>query len=175
MGDTHFYEPKDGHRLLIYRTSTLQRRFVMSQTTTEKLPVKPMVTTNQNRKASTAFDIHTHYRNVLAEIGMSPEDAGGKTTFLGEDPIFESVHRIGACISIPIMAAAGVATVWRMRTRRGQDLTLDLLKAIHGVNPVYKFRPTINGYAYQMPYAVGNNMIFDLYLTKDGRCAPSSL
>jgi hypothetical protein len=95
---------------------------------------------------------------------------GGKVTFIGADPIYESRFRIAACISIPIMAgAAGAAIVWRMRTGRGQDLSLDLRKAIHGVNPVYKFKPTINGYAYQMPFGVGNNTIFDLYLTKDGR------
>jgi hypothetical protein len=66
-------------------------------------------------------------------------------------------------------AAAGAAIVWRMRTDRSQDLTLDLRKAIHGVNPLYKFLPTMNGYPYQMPYAIGNNLLFDLYLTKDGR------
>jgi hypothetical protein len=66
------------------------------------------------------LDIQTHYRALLNGIGISPEDMGGKTTFLGEGPIFDSVHRIGACIGIPIMAAAaGAATAWRMRTGRG--------------------------------------------------------
>ena len=142
----------------------------MSQTIAAKAPTKQSATTDQ--KTAEPFDIHYHYRALLDEIGMSPEDTGGKTTFLGDDPIFESVHRIGACISIPIMAAAaGAATIWRMRTGRGQDLTVDLRKAIHGVNPCYKFKPTINGYAYQWPWlwAHGNPMAFDLYLTKDGR------
>ena len=41
---------------------------------------------------------------------MSPEDTGGEITFVGEDPIFPSVHRLGASITIPIMAgAAGIA------------------------------------------------------------------
>jgi crotonobetainyl-CoA:carnitine CoA-transferase CaiB-like acyl-CoA transferase len=116
------------------------------------------------------FDINAAFDEFMQGIGLSPEDTGGHITFVGSDPIFESRHRIGACISIPIMAAAaGAATVWRMRTEHGQDLTLDLRKAIHGVNPVYKFHPTVNGYPYQMPYALGNHMIFDLYLTKDGR------
>jgi hypothetical protein len=57
------------------------------------------------------------------------------------------VHRLGACIGIPIMAgAAGIADIWRQRSGRGQDLTLDLRKGIHGINPMYKFMPTINGY-----------------------------
>ena len=46
---------------------------------------------------------------------------------------------------------------------------LDLRKAIHGINPMYKFMPTVNGYPYQLPYWIGNPMGFDLYRTKDGR------
>jgi crotonobetainyl-CoA:carnitine CoA-transferase CaiB-like acyl-CoA transferase len=116
------------------------------------------------------FDINKAFEEFMHGIGLSPGETGGRIAFIGSDPIFESRHRIGACISIPIMAgAAGAATVWRMRTDRGQDLSLDVRKAIHGVNPVYKFKPTVNGYPYQMPYAIGNHMIFDLYLTKDGR------
>jgi CoA transferase family III len=118
------------------------------------------------------FDIGAAFEQFMNGIGLSPQDTGGNITFFGEDPIFESRHRIGACISIPIMGAAtGAAAIWRMRTGRGQNLSLDLRKAIHGVNPVYKFKPTINGYAYQMPYALGNHEIFDLYLTKDDRWA----
>ena len=120
--------------------------------------------------ASNEFDIGSTFNQFMKDIGLSSEDTGGTVTFTGADPIFESRFRIGACISIPIMgAAAGAAIIWQMRTGRGPNLALDLRKAIHGVNPVYKFKPTINGYAYQMPYAVGNYMIFDLYLTKDGR------
>ena len=121
-------------------------------------------------EVSAGFDINTQFRSVMNELGLSPEDTGGTITFAGEDPIFPSAHRLGACISIPIMAgAAGIADIWRQRSGRGQDLTLDLRKAIHGINPLYKFMPTINGYPYQMPYMIGNPMGFDLYRTKDGR------
>src|SRR5271166_4377957 len=126
--------------------------------------------TTATSRTSRGFDVDAHFRSIMDDLGLSPEDTGGTITFVGEDPIFPSLHRLGACISIPIMAgAAGIANIWRMRTGRGQDLSLDLRKAIHGVNPVYKFKPTINGYAYQMPYGRGNHTIFDLYLTKDGR------
>jgi crotonobetainyl-CoA:carnitine CoA-transferase CaiB-like acyl-CoA transferase len=124
-------------------------------------------------EVSTGFDINTQFRSVMNELGLSPEDTGGTITFAGEDPIFPSVHRLGACISIPIMAgAAGIAKIWRQRSGRGQDLSLDLRKAIHGINPLYKFMPTINGYPYQMPYRIDNPMGFDLYRTKDGRWFP---
>jgi len=121
-------------------------------------------------KVSAGFDINAEFRSVMHDLGLSPEDTGGSITFIGEDPIFPSKHRLGACVSIPIMAgAAGIAEIWRQRTGRGQDLTLDLRKAIHGINPMYKFGPTVNGYPYQLPYWIDNPMGFDLYRTKDGR------
>src|SRR5215471_12263009 len=90
--------------------------------------------------AQRQFDINDEFDRFMHGIGLSPEETGGQITFLGSDPIFQSRHRIAACISIPIMAgAAATAIVWRMRTDRGQDLTLDLRKAIHHVNPVYSF------------------------------------
>jgi crotonobetainyl-CoA:carnitine CoA-transferase CaiB-like acyl-CoA transferase len=127
-------------------------------------------------RVSSGFDINAQFRSVMHDLGLSPEDTGGEITFVGEDPIFPSKHRLGACVSIPIMAgAAGIANIWRQRSGRGQDLTLDLRKAIHGINPMYKFMPTINGYPYQLPYwinpsyQIDNPMGFDLYRTKDGR------
>ena len=132
--------------------------------------------TSDTAKVSAAFDINAEFRSVMHELGLFTEDTGGDITFVGEDPIFPTVHRLGACIGIPIMAgAAGIANIWRQRTGRGQDLTLDLRKAIHGINPMYKFKPTINGYPYQLPYwinpnyQIDNPMGFDLYRTKDGR------
>jgi hypothetical protein len=96
---------------------------------------------------SAGFDINAQFRAVMSDLGISPEDTGGTITFIGEDPIFPSVHRLGACIGIPIMAgAAGIANIWRQRCGVGQDLSLDLRNAIHGINPMYKFMPTINGY-----------------------------
>jgi hypothetical protein len=41
-------------------------------------------------------------------------------------------------------------------TSKEDDLQLDLRKAIHGINPMLKFTPTVNGYAYHIPYALGN-------------------
>ena len=117
-----------------------------------------------------SFDIDARFRDFCAVLGLDPSEAGGKITFVGEDPILPSRHRLGACISIPLMAAAvGAATIWRMRSGRGQDLQLDLRKAIHGINPMLKFTPTVNGYPYHIPYALGNPMKFDVYLTRDGR------
>src|SRR6516225_5312443 len=103
-------------------------------------------------KAANHFDIQTSFNQLMDDIGLDARDTGGAIRFVGADPIFDSRFRIGACISIPIMAAAaGAAIVWRNRTGRGQDLSIDLRKAINGVNTVYKFKPTINGFPYQSP------------------------
>jgi crotonobetainyl-CoA:carnitine CoA-transferase CaiB-like acyl-CoA transferase len=132
--------------------------------------------TSATPKVSAGFDINAQFHAVMHSLGLSPEDTGGSITFVGEDPIFPSKHRLGACIGIPMMAgAAGVADIWRQRSGRGQDLTLDLRKAIHGVNPMYKAMPTINGYPYQLPYWFNTNfefydpMAFYQYPTRDGR------
>jgi hypothetical protein len=74
------------------------------------------------------LDISAAFNELMNGIGLSSQDTGGKITFIGADPIFESRFRIGTCISIPMMAAAaGAAIVWRMRTGHGQDLSIDLL------------------------------------------------
>ena len=106
----------------------------------------------------------------MRELGLSPEDTGGKITFVGEDPIFPSVHRLGACIGIPIMAgAAGIADIWRQRSGRGQDLSLDLRKAIHGINPGTSSCPRSTATPPAPIFASATPMGFDLYRTKDGR------
>ncbi len=119
---------------------------------------------------SSSFDINVAYKDFLCDLGLENADTGGNIAFHGSDPIFETPHRLGACISIPIMAAAaGVAVIWKMKTGRGQDLSIDLRQAIHGINPTYKFYPSVNGYMLQMPYALSNPMKFELFETKDGR------
>ena len=60
-----------------------------------------------------SFDIDAKFRDFCGVLGLDPSEAGGKITFVGEDPILPSRHRLGACISIPMMAAAvGAATIF---------------------------------------------------------------
>jgi hypothetical protein len=82
---------------------------------------------DQKSAEQRSFDIDAKFRDFCGVLGLDPSEAGGKITFVGEDPILPSRHRLGACISIPIMAAAvGAATIRRMRSGRGQDLQLEL-------------------------------------------------
>ena len=52
---------------------------------------------------SPEFDFHSAVDQVLADVGLTGRDSGGKLTFYGQDPIIASPHRFGS------MAAAGLA------------------------------------------------------------------
>jgi hypothetical protein len=77
---------------------------------------------------------------------------------------------MGEAFSVAAMAAAiGPAAIWRQRNGVGQDLSVDLRQAAHGINPDLTFHPTINGHAY--PNWVGNTHPFGItpFQTRDGR------
>ncbi len=114
------------------------------------------------------FNIDDHFRALMTSIGLDAADIGGTVTFVGEDPIFESSIRLGTAYALPYMGtAAAAAMIWRMRTGRGQDLKIDLRKAIYYIAD-HPFS-TLNGKRYPVPYADGCNMYFKLYRTKDDR------
>ena len=68
--------------------------------------------------ASTPFDAAIALDELLTEVGLSRPGVGGSVTFAGEDPILPAAHRLGACIGVPLMAAA-VAAVTFHRHRGG--------------------------------------------------------
>lgn len=141
------------------------------------------------------FDIDAAFAAFFAEIGGTPQDAGGKVTFIGRDPLIHSHFRIGSSMAIPAMAAGlGAAAVWKERTGEEQDVTVDLREAMYNVNPLltpimqfrlavgmlppddavaksFTFTPTINGRLYQAPVGLGNPFSFVPFETKDGRFA----
>lgn len=92
-------------------------------------------------------------RNLLSSVDLTPEDSGGKIEFVGADPILPSVHRLGMMSAMTLMAnAIAVAAVWRLRTGRGQDLTVDLHESVYTLGQtsfgINAFTPTLNGYPY---------------------------
>jgi hypothetical protein len=77
---------------------------------------------------------------------------------------------MGEAFAVAAMAAAmGPAAIWRARTGNGQNLSIDIRKAAHGINPDFTFQPTINGHPY--PNWVGNFHPFGAFpfKTKDAR------
>jgi hypothetical protein len=92
--------------------------------------------------ASIEVDLPLHLASLLAGTGVSPPDTGGAITFEGRDPLFPSAAPLASAFALSAMAAAvGAAAIWRMRTKQGQDLSIDLRKAAHGINPEFTFHP----------------------------------
>jgi hypothetical protein len=94
----------------------------------------------------TGFDAAAALDDLLADVGLSAADAGGRVTFAGQDPIIPARHRLAAAIGIPMMGnAVAAAAMHRHRGGPGQDLHLDLRQAAHHINPSYAWEPTLAG------------------------------
>ena len=134
-----------------------------------------MIVKEAKQGLNASFDPVWHLNLLLQQIGLSTADAGGAVSFTGEDPIFASRHRLGACIGLPIMGCAvATAAIWKMRTGLGQDLHLDLRQAIHGINPEFAWHPTLNGEDFSHATVRDNPFLLEPYRTRDGRWVMAS-
>jgi crotonobetainyl-CoA:carnitine CoA-transferase CaiB-like acyl-CoA transferase len=119
------------------------------------------------------FDLHGGAEQVLKDVGLTAADSGGKLTFYGRDPIIPSRIRFGAMAAIGLAAKSiAVAALWRTRTGDGQDIAVDVRKALRRFCGFFEREwETING----RPPAMGAdavNPFFELPLfreTRDGR------
>jgi crotonobetainyl-CoA:carnitine CoA-transferase CaiB-like acyl-CoA transferase len=125
-----------------------------------------------NPETSSDFNFHGAVNDVLKDVGLSTADSGGKLTFYGRDPIIPSPFRFGTMAAIGLAAkAAAVAALWQMRTGEGQDIAVDVRKALRRFAGFFDLKwETING----RPPVFGDplNPFFELPLfreTKDGR------
>ncbi|HYA76755.1 MAG TPA: CoA transferase [Burkholderiaceae bacterium] len=107
---------------------------------------------------------------LIKPLGLSLDDAGGSVEIFGADPLFPSVVRLGEAFSIAAMAqSVAAAAIWKERTGAGQNLSIDIRQAAHGINPDLTFHPTVNGHPY--PNWLGNMHPFGVFpfRTRDGR------
>src|SRR5215813_10810889 len=100
-----------------------------------------------NPERSANFDLRGGVDQVLKDVGMSAADSGGKLTFYGKDPIIPSPHRFGTMAAIGLAAkAVAVAALWRQRTGEGQDIAVDVRKALRRFCGFFELKwETING------------------------------
>jgi crotonobetainyl-CoA:carnitine CoA-transferase CaiB-like acyl-CoA transferase len=96
---------------------------------------------------SPEFDLHKAVGDVLADVGLTVADGGGKLTFYGQDPIIPSSFRFGAMAAIGLAArSVAVAALWRHRTGEGQDISMDVRKALRRFCGFFEGKwETING------------------------------
>ncbi len=84
-----------------------------------------------NPERSSNFDMHGAVNQVLNDVGLSTADTGGKLTFYGSDPILQSPLRFGTMAAIGLAArSVAVAALWRQATGEGQDISVDVRKAL---------------------------------------------
>jgi crotonobetainyl-CoA:carnitine CoA-transferase CaiB-like acyl-CoA transferase len=125
-----------------------------------------------NPVRSSDFDLHAGVNDVLKDVGMSAADSGGELSFYGRDPIIPSALRFGSMAAIGLAAkAVAVAALWRDRTGEGQDISVDVRKAIRRFAGFFDGQwETINGRA--PAFTDPMNPFIDAQLfreTRDGR------
>src|SRR6516162_619708 len=100
-----------------------------------------------NPQTTSDFDFHGAVNDVLKDVGLSTTDSGGKLTFYGRDPIIPSPLRFGTMAAIGLAAkATAVAALWQSRTGEGQDVAVDVRKALRRFAGFYDRKwETING------------------------------
>jgi crotonobetainyl-CoA:carnitine CoA-transferase CaiB-like acyl-CoA transferase len=77
------------------------------------------------------FDLKKGVNEVLADVGMTSADCGGELSFYGQDPILPSPVRFGTMAAIGLAArSAAVAALWRQTTGEGQNISVDVRKAL---------------------------------------------
>src|SRR5215831_11206053 len=75
------------------------------------------------------FDLKKGVNDILADVGMTSDDCGGKLSFYGQDPILPSPVRFGTMAAIGLAArSVAVAALWRQTTGEGQNISIDVRK-----------------------------------------------
>jgi crotonobetainyl-CoA:carnitine CoA-transferase CaiB-like acyl-CoA transferase len=121
---------------------------------------------------SPEFDFHGAVDQVLADVGLTAKDSGGKLTFYGQDPIVPSGFKFGAMAAVGLAArSVALAALWKLRTGEAQDIHVDVRKALRRFCGFFEGKwETLNG---RSPLLLPrDNPFFELPLfrrTRDGR------
>lgn len=133
------------------------------------------VSTPRPEPVPSDFDPLAPLDDLLSEVGLSRAASEANVSFRGQDPIVAAAHRLGACIGIPLMAAAVAAVAFhRQRGGPAQELSLDLRQAIHGINPDAFWHSTVNGEPAPYPLVLDNPFTLDPYRVRGGRWVMAS-
>ena len=100
-----------------------------------------------NPASSPEFDLRAATNDVLSDVGLTTSDSGGRLSFYGQDPILPSPHRFGTMAAIGLAAkSVAAAALWRARTGEGQDIHVDVRKALRRFCGFFEGKwETING------------------------------
>jgi hypothetical protein len=121
------------------------------------------------------FDLHQGVNDVLADVGMTTDDSGGKLSFYGSDPILPSLIRFGTLAAIGLAARSVVlAALWKHATGEAQDISVDVRKALRSFAGFFEGKwehingrsPSPGGYAVSPSLKMGDAFFRE---TRDGR------
>jgi len=134
---------------------------------------KALETKLANPATSSEFDLHAETNEVLKDIGLTTLDSGGKLSFYGSDPIIPSTLRFGTMAAVGLAArSVAVAALWKQTTGEGQDISVDLRKALRRFSGFFEGKwETINERGPAMGWD-RDNPFFEIPLfrkTRDGR------
>src|SRR6202051_3585280 len=122
---------------------------------------------------SREFDFHGAVTQLLADVGLTAADSGGKLSFYGQDPIVPSSFKFGALAAVGLAGGRiAFAALVKSQTGEGQDIHVDVRKALRRFCGFFEGKwETING---RSPLLGVNrdNPFFELPLfrkTRDGR------
>ena len=124
-----------------------------------------------NRVKDSVFDLGGETEAVLRSVGAESSESGGRLSFYGKDPIVPSVVRFGSMSAVALAAKAiQIASIWRMRTGRSQDIHVDVRKALRRFSPfIDRQWETVNGYDGGMYSDPQNPLFSNMFETKDGK------
>ena len=125
-----------------------------------------------NPETNSDFNLHGAVNDVLKDVGMSTADSGGKLASYGRDPIIPSPFKFGTMAAIGMAAkAVAVSALWRDRTGEGQDIAVDVRKALRRFAGFYDRKwETINGRAPALTDPMNPFLELPLFReTRDGR------
>lgn len=124
-----------------------------------------------NMLTSSELDLQVETEALLHDLGASTGESGGHLSFYGSDPIVPSTIRFGSAAAIALAAKAiQIASVWRQRTGEGQDIEVDVRKALRRFSPFIDRKwETVNGYDGGKYSDPANPVSGQMYETKDGR------
>ena len=136
----------------------------------EKL-AKGIIANYNNQSKSSTIDLPAHVECLLQSLGAKTSDSGGEVTYYGSDPITPDRLPYGSISAISLAAKAIlIAKIWKERTGEGQDIHIDVRKALRRLTPFLEGKwELVNGFPGRTdpysPFSGGP----DIVPTKDGK------
>ena len=143
----------------------------LSVNAAEKL-AKGILANYNNQLQSSTIDLPAHVESLLQSLGATTSDSGGKVTYYGSDPITPDRLPYGSISAISLAAKAIlIAKIWKERTGEGQDIHVDVRKALRRLTPFLDGKwELVSGFPGRTdpysPFASGDP---DIVPTKDGK------